>query len=63
MAERFSVGLRRFFAALLGGTQEKATINRRKMACQRAMFSYEDGANPDAFIYLENGLPRAARSQ
>ena len=49
MAERFSVGLRRFFAALLGGTQEKATINRRKMACQRAMFSYEDGAKAVSF--------------
>ena len=50
MAEIFFVGLRRFFAALLGGMQEKATINRRKMACQRAMFSYEDEANVVTFF-------------
>ena len=54
MTEIFFVGSRRFFAALLGGTQEKATTKLRKIACQRFMFSYEDGAKaPSPFVLLK----------
>ena len=61
MTEIFFADFRRFFAALLGGTQEKATTKLRKIACQRFMFSYEDGAKDRFFTFVIANTMQALR--